>query len=127
MKNINPINAQSNCLQGQKLPANWRQQATANAKQAEVDYQRRIENAWKPSSVPSNLPPIQAARLRNDAADHTPNSQQHTPIGAQKPQVRTDGELKLLFEDANGWQCWADQHGTKVWKRLDWEDLIGKK
>jgi hypothetical protein len=116
----NPRNITSHCLQGQPLPANWRQLAPGAAKQAEQAYLDRIQNAWRNagSNAQQNLPTMRAARLTNDAADPAHNA--HQP--------RFDGRLVRERTDANGFEEWRDTTtGAIIRRRLTWRDIIGEK
>lgn len=116
----NPRNITAHCLQGQKLPDNWKQLAAGRAKQADEQYLDRLQNAWRNagSNAQQNQPPMVAARLTNDAADPAHNA--HQP--------RFDGRLVLERTDANGFEEWRDlTTGAIIRRRLSWDDLIGKK
>jgi hypothetical protein len=106
-----------NCLQGQQLPANWRQLAPGAARQAEAAYLDRLQNAWR-SAPQQPQSPIHAARLTNDAADPAHNAH----------QSRFDGQMVLERSDANGFETWRDlTTGAIIRRRLTWRDLIGDK
>ena len=116
----NPRNITAHCLQGQKLPDNWKQLAAGRAKQADEQYLDRLQNAWRNAgnNAQQNQPPMVAARLTNDAADPAHNA--HQP--------RFDGRLVLERTDANGFEEWRDlTTGAIIRRRLSWDDLIGKK
>jgi hypothetical protein len=116
----NPINATPLPLQGQPLPSNWRSMAASNAKQAEAAYLDRLQNAWRNagSMAQQNMPPMRAARLTNDSADHPHNGPKASgpkvsAIGGR--QDRCDGTMKLIYDDGNGNQRWADEFGNTCW------------
>ena len=116
----NPRNITAHCLQGQKLPDNWKQLAAGRAKQADEQYLDRIQNAWKQAgnNAQQNQPAMRAARLTNDAAD--PAHSGHQP--------RFDGRLVLERTDANGFEEWRDLlTGAIIRRRLTRQDLIGEK
>ena len=116
----NPRNITAHCLQGQQLPANWRQLAPGAAKQAEQAYLEKLQNAWRNagSNAQQNLSAMKAARLTNDAADHAHDA--HQP--------RFDGRLVLERTDANGFEEWRDTTtGALIRRRLTWKDIISEK
>ena len=114
-RNITP-----HCLQGRKLPDNWKQLAAGRAKQADDQYLDRLQNAWKQAgnNAQQHQPPMVAARLTVDAADPAHNA--HQP--------RFDGRLVLEHTDANGFEEWRDTTtGAIIRRRLTMRDLIGEK
>ena len=116
----NPRNITAHCLQGQKLPDNWKQLAAGRAKQADEQYLDRLQNAWRNagSNAQQNQPPMVAARLTNDAAD--PAHSGHQP--------RFDGQLVLERTDDAGFETWRDTvTGAIIRRRLTWRDIIGEK
>ena len=117
---INPRNITAHCLQGQQLPANWRQLAPGVAKQAEQAYLDKLQNAWRGAGINAqqNLSAMKAARLTSDAADPAHNAH----------QSRFDGQLVLERTDASGFEEWRDlTTGAIIRRRLSWKDIIGEK
>lgn len=107
----NPINAQPLPLQGERLPADWRQHAQARARQAETDYMERMANAWRGSSEPRPEPLMRASRLTRDSASA------HRVDSGAKESIRFDGGMELI-EDRNGWEMWRDRtSGATVWRK----------
>ena len=118
----NPRNITAHCLQGQPLPAKWRQNAPAMAKQAEQAYLDRIQNAWRNAgnNAQQHQPPMRAARLTTDAADQAHNAHQ---VGH-----RFDGQMVLERIDASGFEEWRDPTtGAIIRRRLTWSELLGEK
>ena len=118
----NPRNITAHCLQGQPLPAKWRQNAPAIAKQAEQAYLDRIQNAWRNAgnNAQQHQPPMRAARLTTDAADNAHN--------AHQAGHRFDGQMVLEHTDANGFQEWRDlTTGAIVRRRLTWDEVLGRR
>ena len=116
----NPRNITPHCLQGRKLPENWRQLAPGAAKQAEAAYLDKIQNAWRNAgnNAQQNQPPMRSARLTTDAADPAHNA--HQP--------RFDDQMVLERTDANGFEEWRDlTTGAIIRRRLSWKDIIGEK
>ena len=112
------MNVTPNCLQGQQLPANWRQLAPGAARQAEAAYLDRLQNAWRGAgnNAQQHLSPMKAARLTNDAAEPAHNAH----------QSRFDGQMVLERTDANGFEEWRDlTTGAIIRRRLTWRDIIG--
>ena len=112
------MNVTPNCLQGQQLPANWRQLAPGAARQAEAAYLDRLQNAWRGAgnNAQQHLSPMKAARLTNDAAEPAHNAH----------QSRFDGRLVLERTDDAGFETWRDTvTGAIIRRRLTWRDLIG--
>jgi len=71
-KRTNPANLVEVPMQGQRLPANWQEQAKHRAAMAEAAYRHHIENAWRNNSGPLNV--IQKAGLANNGTNHQPLS-----------------------------------------------------
>ena len=116
----NPLNITAHCLQGRKLPDNWRQLAPGAAAAAEAVYLDKLQNAWKQAgnNAQQHLPPMVAARLTVDAAE--PAHSGH--------QSRLDGQLVLERTDANGFEEWRDTvTGAIIRRRLSWKDIVGEK
>ena len=66
---INPIATMNVPMAGQRLPANWQQQAAQRAKSAEEAYRQRIENSWRRGFDGPALSAAQAARLGQTAGN----------------------------------------------------------
>lgn len=122
-----PVNAVVQPLQGQQLPADWQRQAGAIGRQADTNYLERLQNAWK-RPMGANAGIMQQARLQNPRQDSDFVAHQ------QQSKRRHDGHnerfdaLELIEERADGWACYRDkQSGTVVWRRLDWNALLGQK
>ena len=116
----NPRNITPHCLQGRKLPENWRQLAPGAAAAAEAAYLDKLQNAWKQAgnNAQQHQPAMRAARLTVDAAD--PAHSGHQP--------RFDGQLVLERTDANGFEEWRDlTTGAIIRRRLSWKDIVGEK
>ena len=116
----NPLNITAHCLQGRKLPENWRQLAPGAAAAAEAAYLDKLQNAWKQAgnNAQQHLPPMVAARLTVDAAE--PAHSGH--------KSRLDGQLVLERTDANGFEEWRDTvTGAIIRRRLSWKDIVGEK
>lgn len=65
--NQNPLHAQVVPMQGQKLPGDWQQKASARAALAQADYEYRLQNAWKRGSQGADPNLMRAARLSSDS------------------------------------------------------------
>jgi len=114
------MNVTPNCLQGRKLPDNWRQLAPGAAKEADAAYLDRLQNAWRGAgnNAQQHLSPMKAARLTSDAADPAHNAH----------QSRFDGQLVLERTDASGFEEWRDlTTGAIIRRRLSWKDIIDEK
>ena len=110
----------AHCLQGQKLPDNWKQLAAGRAKQADDQYLDRLQNAWRNAgnNAQQNQPSMRAARLTTDAADPAHNAH----------QSRFDGQMVLERSDDAGFETWRDTvTGAIIRRRLTWRDLLGEK
>ncbi len=120
-----PVNAMVQPLQGQQLPPSWKQEATTRGKQADENYQQAIENAWKRPGNEAGI--MQQARLRNRLDSGFVAHQQQNRQRQDGHNERLDA-LELIEERADGWACYRDkQSGTVVWRRLDWDAVLGQK
>jgi hypothetical protein len=123
--NPSPIHASVQPLQGQQLPASWKQEATTRGKQADENYQQAIENAWKRPSNEAGI--MQQARLRNRMDSGFVGHQQQNRQRQDGHNERLDA-LELIEERGDGWACYRDrQSGAVVWRRLAWSEVLGQK
>jgi hypothetical protein len=96
-------------LAGRRLPNNWAAIASANAVQADADYQHRISNAWRGPLTSQNHSHAQAARLGNQ------------PPAPAAPPKRNDARSDARFDtkmtlvsDNEDEQIWRDFNGSTI-------------
>ena len=92
-------------MAGRQLPSNWAAVASANAIQADADYQHRIQNAWRGNRDNETL--IQSARLTNHQQPAPPKRND------ARSDARFDGAMRLVLEDER-MQLWRNDDGTTV-------------
>ena len=98
-------NFQSQPMAGRQLPSNWAAVASANAIQADADYQHRIQNAWRGNRDNETL--IQSSRLAGHPQPAPPKRND------ARSDARFDGTMTLIRDDADE-QVWRDFNGSTI-------------